>query len=55
MSSKPYEVQTLGVAQACNCRSILDAITTLLEAQRPDLALVLIEQELNSQCVHYRL
>jgi len=44
-----------GVAQACNCRSILDAITTLLEAQRPDLALVLIEQELNSQCVHYRL
>jgi len=27
----------------------LDAIATLIEAQRPDLALVLIEQELNSQ------
>ncbi len=38
-----------GVAQACNCRSILDAIASLLEAQRPDLALVLIEKELNAQ------
>ena len=38
-----------GVAQACDCRSILDAIATLIEAQRPDLAMVLIEQELNSQ------
>ena len=38
-----------GVAQGCDCRSILDAISTLLEAQRPDLALVLIELELNSQ------
>jgi len=38
-----------GVAQGCNCRPILDTIATLLEAQRPDLALVLIEQELNSQ------
>ena len=38
-----------GVAQGCDCRSILDAIATLIEAQRPDLALVLIEQELNSQ------
>ena len=38
-----------GVAQGCDCRSILDAIATLIEAQRTDLALVLIEQELNSQ------
>jgi len=38
-----------GVAQACECRSILDAIASLIEVRRPDLALVLIEQELNSQ------
>ena len=38
-----------GVAHDGNCRPILDAIASLLEAQRPDLALVLIEQELNSQ------
>jgi len=38
-----------GVAQCCTCSSILDAIATLIEAQRPDLAMVLIEQELNSQ------
>jgi hypothetical protein len=38
-----------GVAQACNCRSILDAIASLIEAQRLDLAMLLIEQELNSQ------
>ena len=38
-----------GVAQTCNCRLILDAIASLLEVQRPDLAMVLIEQELNSQ------
>ena len=38
-----------GVAQGCNCRSILDAITALLEAQRPDLAMVVIEEELNPQ------
>ncbi|MGB2393847.1 MAG: hypothetical protein ACPICH_07015, partial [Poseidonia sp.] len=37
-----------GVAQGCNCHSILDAIATLIEAQRPDLALVLIEQEVIS-------
>jgi len=49
MSSKPSEVQTLGVAQGCNRHSILDAIASLLEARRPDLVLVLIEQELNSQ------
>jgi hypothetical protein len=36
-----------GVAQGCNCRSILDAIGTLIEAKRPDLAMVLIEQEIN--------
>jgi len=38
-----------GVAQGCNCRSILDVIATLIEAQRPDLAMVLIEGEMNSQ------
>ena len=38
-----------GVAQACDCRSFLDTIATLIEAQRPDLAMILIEQELNSQ------
>jgi len=38
-----------GVAHACNCHSILDAIASLIEAQRPDLAMVLIEQELNPQ------
>jgi len=38
-----------GVAQGCDCRSILDAIAMLIEGQRPDLAMVLIEQELNSQ------
>ena len=37
-----------GVAQGCNCRSILDAIATLIEAQRPDLAMILVKQELNS-------
>jgi len=30
-------------------RSILDALASLIEAQRPDLAMVLIEKELNSQ------
>ncbi len=40
---------TLGVAQGCNCRSILDAIATLIEAQRLDLAMLLIEQKLNCQ------
>jgi len=38
-----------GVAQGCDCRSILDAIAMLIKAQRSDLAMVLIEQELNSQ------
>jgi len=38
-----------GVAQGCDCRSILDAIAMLIEAQRPGLAMHLIEQELNSQ------
>jgi len=38
-----------GVAQGCNCCSILEAIALLIEAQRPDLAMTLIEQELNSQ------
>ena len=38
-----------GVAQGCNCRPILDAIASLIDAQRPDLAMVLIEEELNSQ------
>lgn len=38
-----------GVAQRCNCRSILGAIATLIEALRPDLAMVLIEKELNSE------
>jgi len=38
-----------GVAQGCDCRSVLDAIASLIEAERPDLALVLIEQELSSQ------
>jgi len=40
---------TLGSRQGCNCRSILDAIAMLIEAQRPGLAMHLIEQELNSQ------
>jgi len=34
-----------GVAQGCDCRSILDAISTLIQAQRPDLAMIIIEQE----------
>jgi len=38
-----------GVAQACNCRVILDAIAMLIEAQRSDLAMVLIEKELNTK------
>jgi len=38
-----------GVGQAYNCRSILDAIAMLIEAQRPDLAMILVKQELNSQ------
>jgi hypothetical protein len=38
-----------GVAHGCNCHSILDAIASLIEAQRPDLAMVLIEQELDSE------
>jgi len=38
-----------GVAPPWNCRTVLEAIALLIEAQRPDLALVLIEQELNSQ------
>ena len=36
-----------GVAHACNCHQIFDAIATLIEAQRPDLVMALIEQELN--------
>ena len=38
-----------GVGQACEFRSILDVIATLIEAQRPDLAMILIEGEMNSQ------
>jgi len=38
-----------GVAQTCNCRPILDAIASLIKEQRPDLALVLIDEELNPQ------
>ena len=38
-----------GVAQACDCRPILEAIALLIEAQRPDLAMILIEYEINSQ------
>ena len=34
-----------GVAQNCNCHPILDAIAFLIEAQRTDLAMVLIEGE----------
>ena len=34
-----------GVAQACNYRSILDAIASLLEAQQPELVMVPIGQE----------
>jgi len=44
MESGPW-----GVGQGCNCRPILDAIAMLIEAQRSDLAIVLIEQERNSQ------
>ena len=36
------------VAQAYNCHSILDAIATLIEAQRFDLAIVLIKQDVIS-------
>ena len=32
-----------GVAQACNCRPVLDAIALLLDAQRLDLALSLVQ------------
>ena len=38
-----------GVVQGCNCRLILDAIASLIEAQRLELAMALIAQELNSQ------
>jgi len=39
-----------GVAQGCNCRSILIAIATLLEAQRSDLALTILDNELGGGC-----
>ena len=42
-------IQILLVDQPCNCRSILNAIVLLLKGQRPDSAMVLIDQELNSQ------
>ena len=38
-----------GVVQPCKCRKILDAIASLIEAERSDLAMVLIEGEMNSQ------
>jgi hypothetical protein len=38
-----------GVVHGRNCRAMLDMIVTLIEAQRPELALVLIDNELNSQ------
>ena len=38
-----------GVGQVCNCRPILDAIASLIEAQRLDLVIALIEEELISQ------
>ena len=34
-----------GVARDCNCRTVLEVIATLIEAQRPDLAMVFIERE----------
>lgn len=40
--------ESWGVVQGCNCRSILDAIASLIEAQRPELAMILIEHELDS-------
>jgi len=44
MESGPW-----GVVQPCKCRKILDAIASLIEAERSDLAMVLIEGEMNSQ------
>ena len=38
-----------GVVQGCNCHSILNAIATLIEAQRLGLAMLLVAQELNCQ------
>ena len=38
-----------GVAQGCDCRTVLEVIAMLIEVRRSDLALVLIEHELNSQ------
>jgi len=38
-----------GVAQGCNCRPILDAIAMLIEAQRSDLPMIPVKQELNPQ------
>ena len=38
-----------GVAQECKCRPILNAIASLIEAQRLDLVIALIEEELISQ------
>jgi len=49
VSYKKRQSGRWGVAQGCDCRSILDAIGTLIEAQRSDLAMILIEHELNSQ------
>ncbi len=36
-----------GVAQGCNCRPILESVALFLIAQRPEMALLVIEQELH--------
>ena len=38
-----------GGVQPCNCSSILSAFASLIEKQRLDLAMALVEYELNSQ------
>ena len=38
-----------GVVKPCKCRIILDAIASLIEAQRLDRVIALIEEELISQ------
>jgi len=41
MESGPW-----GVAQGCNCQHILSATASLIRAQRSDMALIILEKEI---------
>lgn len=50
MSSEPYEVRTLGVVTASEHQQIFVALASLICAQRYDMALKILDNELGGGC-----